>query len=163
MYLCKRNNKKKEYNYEKITLQSESSKNAVIKITNDIFKLNVAQTSTYIRIGDDDELMLDENFTVYFNVPVTLDETKRYLKVYLTDIRIYQDEVESEMDLEYYRNLKDEQGEKYGDDYQESPEFQKEYQTIKEDLIADKAVPAVLDAINNEIDDYNAEMCKPNC
>ena len=96
---------------KKITLQSESSKNAVIKITNDIFKLNVAQTSTYIRIGDDDELMLDENFTVYFNVPVTLDETKRYLKVYLTDIRIYQDEVESEMDLEYYRNLKDEQGE----------------------------------------------------
>lgn len=143
---------------KQITLNNESTKNAVIKITNDILKLNVRQTSTYIRIGDDDELMLDENFTVYFNVPVTLDETKRYLKVYLTDIRIYQDEVESEMDLEYYRNLKDEQGEKYGDDYVEAPEYQEEYQTIKEDLIADKAVPAVLDAINNEINYYNDEM-----
>jgi hypothetical protein len=141
---------------KKITLQSESSKNAVIKITNDIFILNVAQTSTYIRIGDDDELMLDENFTVYFNVPVTLDETKRYLKVYLTDIRIYQDEVENEMDLEEY--IKE-----YGDDYVEAPEYQEEYNSIKEDLIADKSVPAVLDAINAEIDEYNAEMCKPNC
>lgn len=144
---------------KKITLQSESSKNAVIKITNDILKINVAQTSTYIRIGDDDELMLDENFTVYFNVPVTLDESKRYLKVYLTDIRIYQDEVENEMDLEYYRNLTDEQGERYGDDYMESSEYQEEYQNIKEDLIADKAVPAVLDAINNEINYYNEEEC----
>ncbi len=148
---------------KKINLNTESSKNAVIKITNDIFKLNVAQTSTYIRIGDDDELMLDENFTVYFNVPVTLDETKRYLKVYLTDIRIYQDEVENEMDIEYYRNLKDENGEKYGDDYVEAPEYQEEYNSIKEDLITDKSVPAVLDAINAEIDEYNAEMCKPNC
>ena len=136
---------------KKITLNNETSKNAVIKITNDILKLNVRQTSTYIRIGDDDELMLDENFTVYFNVPVTLDETKRYLKVYLTDIRIYQDEVESEMDLEEYIA-------KYGDDYVEAPEYQEEYQTIKEDLIADKAVPAVLDAINNEINYYNDEM-----
>ncbi len=141
---------------KKITLNNETSKNAVIKITNDIFKLNVAQTSTYIRIGDDDELMLDENFTVYFNVPVTLDETKRYLKVYLTDIRIYQDEVENEMDLDEY--IKE-----YGDDYVEAPEYQEEYNSIKEDLIADKAVPAVLDAINAEIDEYNAEMCKPNC
>ena len=148
---------------KQITLNTEATKNAVIKITNDILKLNVRQTSTYIRIGDDDELMLDENFTVYFNVPVTLDESKRYLKVYLTDIRIYQDEVESKMDLEYYRNLKDEQGEKYGDDYVEAPEYQEEYQTIKEDLIADKSVPAVLDAINVEINYYNDEQLEVNC
>lgn len=133
---------------KQITLNNEETKKAVIKITNDIFKLNVAQTSTYIRIGDDDELMLDENFTVYFNVPVTLDETKRYLKVYLTDIRIYQDEVENEMDLDEY--IKE-----YGDDYQESPAYQEEYKSIEEDLIADKAVPTVLDAINDEINDYN--------
>lgn len=124
------------------------TKKAVIKITNDIFKLNVAQTSTYIRIGDDDELMLEENFTVYFNVPVTLDESKRYLKVYLTDIRIYQDEVENEMDLDEY--IKE-----YGDDYQESPAYQEDYKSIEKDLIADKAVPTVLDAINDEINDYN--------
>lgn len=133
---------------KKISLNTESTKNAVIKITNDILKLNVAQTSTYIRIGDDDELMLDENFTKYFNVPVTLDESKRYLKVYLTDIRIYQDEVESEMDLDEYIA-------KYGDDYVETPEYQEEYKSIEEDLIADKAVPAVLDAINKEIEEYN--------
>lgn len=133
---------------KQITLNTESTKNAVIKITNDILKLNVAQTSTYIRIGDDDELMLDENFTIYFNVPVTLDESKRYLKVYLTDIRIYQDEVESEMDLDEYIA-------KYGDDYVETPEYQEEYKSIEEDLIADKAVPAVLDAINKEIEEYN--------
>lgn len=117
---------------KKISLQSESTKNAVIKITNDILKLNVAQTSTYIRIGDDDELMLEENFTKYFNVPVTLDETKRYLKVYLTDIRIYQDEVKNEMDIEKYRNLTDEQGERYGDDYMNSKEYQEEYKSIEE-------------------------------
>lgn len=143
---------------KKISLQSESTKNEVIKITNDILKLNVAQTSTYIRIGDDDELILDENFTKYFNVPVTLDESKRYLKVYLTDIRIYQDEVENEMNLEYYRNLTDEQGEKYGDDYMESPEYQEEYKSIEEELIEKKALPAVLDAINSEINDYNKQF-----
>lgn len=143
---------------KKITLQSESSKNAVIKITNDILKLNVAQTSTYIRIGDDDELMLDENFTVYFNVPVTLDETKRYLKVYLTDIRIYQDEVENEMDIEYYRILKDENGEKYGDDYQESPEYQKDYKSAEEYLNEEYTIPYVFDEINKAIEDYNEQF-----
>lgn len=133
---------------KQITLNNENVKNAVVNITNDILKLNVAQTSTYIRIGDDDELILDENFTKYFNVPVTLDESKRYLKVYLTDIRIYQDEVENEMDLDEY--IKE-----YGDDYMESPEYQEEYKSIEEDLIADKAVPSVLDAINDAINDYN--------
>lgn len=141
---------------KQITLNTEATKNAVIKITNDILKLNVRQTSTYIRIGDDDELMLDENFTVYFNVPVTLDESKRYLKVYLTDIRIYQDEVESEMDLEEY--IKE-----YGDDYMELQEYQEEYKSIEEDLIEDKAVPAVLDAINVEINYYNDEQLEVNC
>lgn len=142
---------------KKINFKNENVKNAVIKITNDILKLNVAQTSTYIRIGDDDELMLDENFTKYFNVPVTLDESKRYLKVYLTDIRIYDDEIHSEMDndLEYYRNLTDDDGEPYGDDFMESPEYQEDYKSTEEYLIDKQAVPTVLDAINDAINDYN--------
>lgn len=140
-----------------LDLNNKTTKNAVIEITNDILKLNLPETKTYIKIGEDDELILDENFTLDRHDGIRADEAKQYLIVYLNDIRIYQDEVESEMgyDIEYYCNLKDEFGEPYGDDYMESPEYQEEYKSIEDDLFEEQAVPAVLDAINSEINEYN--------
>ena len=140
---------------KQISLENENVKNAVIEITNDILKLNLPQTKTYIKIGDDDELMLDENFTIDRHDGILADEAKQYLIVYLDDIRIYQDDVENEMDMDYYLNLCDEDGEPYGDDYQESPEYQEEYKSIEEDLIEDYKIPYVFDEINKAIEDYN--------
>lgn len=134
---------------------NESTKNAVINITNDILKLNLPETKTYIKIGDDDELMLDENFTLDRHDGIMADEAKQYLIVYLTDIRIYQDEVENEMDMDYYLNLTDEDGEPLGDDYMESPEYQEEYKSIEEDLIEENTIPYVFDEINKAIEEYN--------
>lgn len=139
-----------------LDFKNENVKNAVVNITNDILKLNLPETKTYIKIGDDDELILDENFTLDRHDGIMADEAKQYLIVYLYDIRIYQDEVENEMDMDYYFNLCDEDD----DDFRESSEYQEEYKSIEEDLIADKSVPAVLDAINKEIEEYNNHLEK---
>lgn len=139
---------------KKISLENENLKNAVIEITNDILKENVENSKTYIPILDD-ELVLDEAISYHACYPIKLDDDKEYLRVSLGDIRIYQDEVESEMDINYYRNLTDEQGERYGNDYQESKEYQEEYKSTEYFLIKIKSVPYVLDAINSAIDEYN--------
>ena len=139
-----------------LEFKNENVKNAVINITNDILKLNLAETKTDIRIGDDDELILDENFTLDRHDGIMADEAKQYLIVYLTDIRIYDDVIHSEMDndINYYRNL-DNGGEPYGDDFMESPEFQEDYKSTEEYLIDEQADPTVLDAINGAIELYN--------
>ena len=113
---------------KQLDFKNENVKNEVINITNDILKLNLPETKTYIRIGDDDELILDENFTLDRHDGIMADEAKQYLIVYLNDIRIYQDEVENEMDMDYYFNLCDEDD----DDFRESSEYQEEYKSIEE-------------------------------
>lgn len=140
-------NKKSNTIMKKITLQSETTKNAVVEIINDILKENVENSKTYIPILDD-ELVLDEAISYHACYPIKLDDDKEYLRVSLHDIRIYQDEVENEMDMDYYLNLTDEDGEPYGDDYMESTEYQ-------EDLIAEYTIPYVFDEINKAIDEYN--------
>lgn len=141
---------------KKITLNNKATKNAVIKITNDILKENVENSKTYIPILDD-ELLLDEAISCHACYPMKLDDDKEYLWVSLSDIRIYRDEVESEMgyDIEYYCNLKDEFGEPYGDDFQESPEYQEEYKSIEEYLFEKNILPYVIDEINEAIKEYN--------
>lgn len=84
-----------------------------------------------------------------------LDDDKEYLRVSLGDIRIYQDDVENEMDMDYYLNLCDEDGEPYGDDYMESPEYQQEKKEIEEDIIEENTIPYVFDEINKAIEEYN--------
>lgn len=130
-----------------LVLSDKATKNAVIKITNDILKLNVENSKTYIPILDD-ELVFDEAISCHACYPIKLDDDKEYLRVSLSDIRIYQDEVESEMNLDKY--IKE-----YGDDYQESPEYQEEYKSTEEYLIKIETVPYVLNAINDAINDYN--------
>lgn len=132
---------------KKISLDTETTKNAVIDIINDILKENVENSKTYIPILDD-ELVLDEAISCHACYPMKLDDDKEYLRVSLSDIRIYQDEVENEMDLDEY--IKE-----YGDDYMESPEYQEEYKSIEEDLIAEYTIPYVFDEINKAIDEYN--------
>lgn len=126
---------------------NEETKNAVVEITNDILKENVENSKTYIPILDD-ELVLDEAISYHACYPIKLDDDKEYLRVSLSDIRIYQDEVENEMDLDEY--IKE-----YGDDYMESPEYQEEYKSIEEDLIEEYTIPYVFDEINKAIEEYN--------
>lgn len=139
---------------KKITLNNEATKNAVIKITNDILKENVENSKTYIPILDD-ELILDEAISCHACYPMKLDDDKEYLRVSLSDIRIYQDEVENEMDMDYYLNLTDEDGEPLDNDYVETEEYQEEYKSIEEDLIEEYTIPYVFDEINKAIEDYN--------
>ena len=132
---------------KKISLDTESTKNEIINIINDILYENVENSKTYIPILDD-ELVLDEAISYHACYPIKLDEVKEYLIVYLSDIRNYQDEVENEMDLDEYI-------EEYGDDYQESPEYQEEYKSVEEDLIEENTIPYVFDEINKAINEYN--------
>lgn len=140
---------------KQLDFKNENVKNAVIDITNDILKENVENSKTYIPILDD-ELVLDEAISCHACYPMKLDDDKEYLIVSLSDIRNYDDVIHSEMDkdLNYYTNLCDEQGEPYGDDYQESPEYQEDYKSSEEYLIEEYTIPYVFDEINKAIDDY---------
>lgn len=141
---------------KKITLNNPETKNAIYEIINDILKENVENSKTYIPILDD-ELVLDEAISYHACYPIKLDDDKEYLKVYLNDIRNYRDEVENEMDndINYYSNLTDEQGEPYGDDFMECPEYQEDYKSTEEYLIEEYTIPYVFDEINKAIDEYN--------
>lgn len=142
-----------------LEINNENVKNAVINIISDILKLNVENSKTYIPILDD-ELVLDEAISCHACYPMKLNDDKEYLRVSLYDIRNYQDEVENEMDndINYYSNLTDEQGEPYGDDYMESPEYQEDYKSTEEYLIEEYTIPYVIDEINEAIDDYNKQF-----
>lgn len=132
----------------KLDINNENIKNELELICEDIFSENCENTKIYIPINDNDELVIEDALAYNLHYPVKLDDDKEYLRVSLNDIRIYQDEVENEMDLDEY--IKE-----YDDEYQESPEYQEEYKTIEEELIEKQALPEILDAINKAIDDYN--------
>ena len=131
---------------KKISLENKATKNAVINIISDILNENVENSKTYIPILDD-ELVLDEAISYHVCYPIKLDDDKEYLRVSLGDIRNYQDEVESE--------ITDEQGEAYGDEFMECPEYQEDYKSTEEYLIEDYTIPYVFDEINKAIDEYN--------
>lgn len=108
---------------KQITL-NETTKNQVREFVNEIIKLNDDNITFYIPISNENEIILDEldeelvneyNIKHYYK-PVTLDESKKYLKVYLTEFNFKKDEVD------------------------------------------EKVVPAVIDAINQAIDDYNKQF-----
>ena len=127
---------------------NETTKNQVRYFVNDIFGGKIVNRTIYIPFNDD-ELMLDEIIDdEYFK----LDESKKYFKVYFTDISIHQDDIESKMNLEVYRT-------KYGVMYNCSDEYREEYKSIKDKLFEEKTIPAVIDAINKAIDEYNDVNC----
>ena len=139
---------------KQLDFKNENVKNAVIEITNDILNENVENSKTYIPILDD-ELVLDEAISYHACYPIKLDDDKEYLRVSLGDIRIGSGDVENEMDMDYYFNLTDEDGEPLGDDFVETEEYQEEYKSIEEDLIEEYTIPYVFDEINKAIEDYN--------
>ncbi len=123
---------------------NETTKNQVRYFVNDIFLGKIVNRTIYIPFNDD-ELMLDEIIDdEYFK----LDESKKYFKVYFSDISIHPDDVESEMNLEEYK-------EKHGIMYYTTPEYQEEYKSIKDKLFEEKSIPAVVDTINKAINEYN--------
>lgn len=123
---------------------NETTKNQVRYFVNDIFGEKIVNRTISIPFNDD-ELMLDEIINdEYFK----LDESKKYFKVYFTDISIHPDEVESEMNLDEYK-------EKHGVMYVWTEEYKEEYKSIKDKLFEEKTIPAVIDAINKAINEYN--------
>ena len=123
---------------------NETTKNQVRYFVNDIFLGKIVNRTIYIPFNDD-ELMLDEIIDdEYFK----LDESKKYFKVYFSDISIHPDDVESEMNLDEYK-------EKHGVMYFTTPEYKEEYKSIKNKIFDEKTIPAVIDSINQAIDEYN--------
>lgn len=135
---------------------NETTKNQVREFVNEIVKLNNERITFYVPISEENEVLLyeldvnlcDEWFKKFYNLSLTLDESKQYLKVYLTDFNINQDEVESEMNL-------DELKKKHGVMYVWTEDYKEEYKPIKDKIIEEKTIPAVIDSINQAIDEYN--------
>lgn len=127
---------------------NETTKNQVRYFVNDIFGGKIVNRTICIPFNDD-ELMLDEIIDdEYF----MLDESKKYFKVYFTDISIHPDDVKREMNL-------DELKKKHGVMYFTTPEYKEEYKLIKNKIFEEKTIPAVIDAINKAIDEYNDVNC----
>lgn len=123
---------------------NETTKNQVRYFVNDIFGGKIVNRTIYIPFNDD-ELMLDE---IIYDEYFKLDESKKYFKVYFSDISIHPDDIESEMNLEEYK-------EKHGIMYYTTPEYKEDYKSIKNKLFEEKTIPAVVDTINKVIDEYN--------
>lgn len=136
--------------------KNETTKNQVRDFVNEVIKLNNESITFFIPISDEDEALIDELnvnlcdewFKYFYNLSLTLEESKRYLKVYLTDFNIKQDEVECKMNLDEYKQ-------KHGIMYVWTEEYKEEYKSIKEKLIDEKTIPTVIDAINQAIEEYN--------
>lgn len=133
--------------------KNETTKNQVRDFVTEIVKLNNESVTFYIPISDENELILDELnvnlcdewFEEIYKFSLTLDESKQYLKVYLNDFKY---DIESKMNLEVYKT-------KYGIMYTCADEYKEEKKSIKEKLIEEKTIPAVIDAINKAIEEYN--------
>lgn len=128
---------------KKLDINSENVKNELELICEDILSENCENVKIYIPINDD-ELVIEDALAYNSLYPVKLDDDKEYLKVSLSDIRIYQDDIESEMDLDDY--IKE-----YGDDYMESPEYQQEKKEIEEDIMEKNIIPFVIDESNRRL------------
>lgn len=124
--------------------KNETTKNQVRYFVNDIFGGKIVNRTIYFPINDD-ELMLDE---IIDDEIFKLDESKKYFKVYFTDISIHPDDVESEMNL-------DELKKKHGVMYVWTEEYDEEYKSIKDKLFEEKTIPAVIETINSAINEYN--------
>lgn len=131
---------------KKIKLNDVNVKEEIANIANDILKLNVAQTSTYIRIGDDGELNLEDNFSENVLVGLPLELVEGYLNVEISDIRPANEYIESQMDIDYD-----------DEEYVESPEYQEEYKEIYDEMIEDE-YPYILQNINEAIECYNDNL-----
>lgn len=137
---------------KQLDFKKENVKNAVINIINDILDLNEENTTIYIRINENDELVLDDAITVETGYSINLDEDKKYIKVNLTNIREYDDfEIfHPERILEYI--------DEYGHEYHKSSEYQEEKKKIEKIIIEEQILPYVIDEINKAIDDYNEQF-----
>ena len=134
---------------KQLEINNENVKNAIINIISDILKLNEENTTIYIRINENDDLVLDDVITVETGYSINLEEDKKYIKVNLTNIREYDDDeiFHIERIIEYI--------DEYGYGYHKSPEYQEEKKKIEKIIIEEEILPYVIDKINKAIDDYN--------
>lgn len=131
---------------KKINLNDVNVKEEIANIANDILKLNVEKTKTFIKIGDDGELNLEDNFSENVLVGLPLELVEGYLKVEISDIRPANEYIESQMDIDYD-----------DEEYVESPEYQEEYKEIYDEMIEDE-YPYILQNINEAIECYNDNL-----
>lgn len=134
---------------KQLDINNENIKNAVINIISDILKLNEENSTIYIRINENDDLVLDDVITIETGTPIMLNEDKKYIKVNLTNIREYDDDeiFHIERIIEYI--------DEYGYGYHKSPEYQEEKKKIEKIIIEDEILPYVFDEINKAVEEYN--------
>lgn len=89
--------KNKKYNMNIKELETEDSKRKIATIVNSLINLNTSKTTTYIRINDEDELVLDEYFTIETGTPFIIDNKQRYIKVDMPNIHIKDDVINSHL------------------------------------------------------------------
>lgn len=134
---------------KKIDFNDVNVKEELLNIVHEIIGLNLEKTRTYIKINEDGELDLENNFTKHpqSHFPlVTIEEAKKYLKVDISDIRPNNEYIESKMNINYD-----------DEEYEESPEYQKEYKEIYDELIEDE-IEYVVQCINEEVECYNYNL-----
>lgn len=76
-------------------LETEDNKRKIATIVTSLINLNTSKTTTYIRINENDELVLDDAITVETGTPIILENEKKYLKVEFPDIHL-KDEIVKE-------------------------------------------------------------------
>lgn len=78
---------------KQLEINNEETKNAVIKIINDILDLNEENTTIHIPLNDEGELILDEAFSEPSYCGYKYDDC---LNVKINDIRNYDDVIDND-------------------------------------------------------------------
>lgn len=91
----------KEIEMKGIDFLDEEIKKKIAKITKSILDINASNTTTYIKLSDDEkEILLDEYFTVETGTPITYNDSFKYLKMDMPDMPISDKMVKS-----YLKNI----------------------------------------------------------
>lgn len=95
-----------------INYLDEEIKRKIAKITKSILDINASNTTTYIKLSDDEkEVLLDEYFTVETGTPISYNNSNKYLKMDMPDMPITDKMIEKYIDdIEY---IKRDEGEEY--------------------------------------------------
>lgn len=129
----------------------------IAKITKSILDINVYRTATYIRIDDNDNLILDDFFTVEYGTPISISESTKYLIMLIHDMQISDEMIERYIDnIEY---IKIDEGEEYI--YTPTEESKKDY--IYKYLFRKLRMKEVMVQLDYYICEYNDKKLEDNC
>lgn len=142
----------KEINY-----LDEEIKNKIRKITWSILEINKPNTITYIRIGDDDELILDDFFSVETGCNFSFNYSNHYMILRLNDMKLIKDEIKSYLPIINYIAKEEGKEDVLKKDYQYQFNFLHDY------IFTRKRCIQVLLEIQKHILEYNDAKLEEEC